>query len=75
MTANNDNIKALLATSTPTGVLDHAAIESRARQLRSEMIRALVQRLLRAWATTVRREDNARASDCSRLRGDSVCHC
>lgn len=79
MTANNDNIKALLATSTPTGVLDHAAIESRARQLRSEVLRALLgtmaRRVRRTWTTITRYEDNAHACDCGRLRGARMCNC
>jgi hypothetical protein len=75
MTANNDNIRILLATSTPTGILDHAVIEARARQLRSETLRTLVRRLWRAWVTTIRWEDTAHACDCGRLRGARVCNC
>lgn len=79
MTANNDNIKALLATSTPTGDLDHAAIESRARQLRSEALRALfgalARRLRHTWLTITRCEDTAHSCDCGRLRGARMCNC
>ena len=79
MTANNDNIRTLLATSTPSGVLDHAAVESRARQLRSEALRALLgalaRRLRHAWVTITRYEDNAHACDCGRLRGARMCDC
>jgi hypothetical protein len=75
MTANHDNIRILLATSTPTGILDHAVIEARARQLRSETLRTLVRRLWRAWVTMMRWEDTAHACHCGRLRGARVCNC
>ena len=79
MTANHDNIRTLLATSTPTGVLDHAVIEARARQLRSEMLRAalgaLARRVRHVWATITRYEDTAHACDCDRLRGARMCNC
>jgi hypothetical protein len=79
MTANHDNIKALLATSTPTGILDHATIESRARQLRSEALRALLgastRRVRNAWKTITRYEDTAHACNCGRLRGARMCNC
>jgi len=79
MTANDDNIKTLLATSTPTGTLDHAAVESRARQLRSEVLRtsfgALVRRTRHAWAARAHRTGDAHAYDCGRMHETRECQC
>lgn len=59
MRANDHETTTDRAIWMATGVLDHAAIEAQARQLRREAVRALAVALIRrmagAWAGTRRR--------------------
>jgi hypothetical protein len=54
MTGNGNERLTAGVPRTPTGALDHAAIEARARQLRREIVAALLGALARwtacAWA-------------------------
>jgi hypothetical protein len=58
MRGNDHERTTLRATLTATGILDHAAIEARARQLRREALAdladVLIRRVARAWASVTR---------------------
>ena len=79
MTANHDHTAALRTMRTSTGMLDHAVIESRARQLRSEALRALfhssARRALHALATGMRWTDKEQRDGRDRRRGAKECPC